>query len=130
MLQNVYPNKLKEEIQNCIDLNKPMWKDVSKFIARLSIEAANCQSYVIQKQARYPNPKTDGLEPTAKDKDEKPLCLWKPNCDRGIQHKMAECGDCPKDEKAKFYGTLRKSKNDKNKIKRMKNAEIFHKIAM
>lgn len=43
MMQYVYRAKLKENMQKCIELNKPIRKDVKKFIARLSVEAASCQ---------------------------------------------------------------------------------------
>lgn len=37
----------------CIDLNKSIWKDVKKFIAQLSIEAASCQSNTIQEKQKH-----------------------------------------------------------------------------
>lgn len=49
MMQTAYQIKLKEEMPKCIDLNKPMRKDIRKYIARLSVETANYQAYAIQR---------------------------------------------------------------------------------
>lgn len=45
--------------------------------------------------------------------------------DKRIRHKLSECRDFPKDEKAKLYEQLRKSRNKK---KQNQTYERYHQI--
>lgn len=61
---------------------------------------------------------------------EQTFCLWKPHRDKGIRHKLLECRDCPKEEKAKLYDDLRKSKKAKTQVKRMKDSDSSSNITI
>lgn len=109
MLQHVYPSKLKNEMKTCIDLNKPIRKNVKIFIARQYVEAASCQSCAKNRQLKTPKPKQDGSGLYSDGRNENTLCFWKPHHDRAI-----------KKRKAKLYEELRKYKKEKHRIKGMK----------
>lgn len=75
LMQYVYPDKLKEETKKCTDLNRPIRRDVKTFIARLSVEAASCQTYGIAKQLKISNTKQNRSGQSLDGKKEN-LCVF------------------------------------------------------
>lgn len=57
MMQYVYPAKFKEEMQKSIDINKPLQKNVKKFIERILTEVARFQLYILNKAHKTPHQK-------------------------------------------------------------------------
>lgn len=47
----MYPGRLKEQMQKCVDFSEPIRKDVKTFTARLSVEKTSCQVYGLAKTA-------------------------------------------------------------------------------
>lgn len=50
LMSHLYPTNLKAEIHKRPNMNKPLRKDIRKFIAKLTPESVQCQAYSVRKQ--------------------------------------------------------------------------------
>lgn len=120
MMYHFYLVKSKEKMQKSTDSNKPLQKYVKKFIVSLTTEALSYRSYTVLEAPERPYPNDRWSSRPEIRKNEKPLCLWKPQRDKSIHHKLSKCNDRPKEEKEKCYEDLRNNRKEKNKNKHMK----------
>lgn len=109
-MKKVFRLSLNDEMEKFLAMNKPLRKDVRKFIAKLTSEAANCQAYSTRKQHLGVSGKgdreLDAVVGPIPDGKNIPLCLWKPHSDKGLRHLLSLCRECPKDEKDKLFEAL------------------------